>query len=89
MIQLKAFFELFLLCCLLWVLPWWILPFAFSFLLAALKQLIYFSSLISALNYLSFLMEDATRDRYGRRGGGQPDRMLGDREGEQTARKHV
>lgn len=35
------------------------------------------------------LMDDATRDRYGRRGGGQPDRMPGDREGEQTARKHV
>lgn len=81
----QSFFKWYLQCCLLWVLPWWIPPFAFSFLLAALKQLIYFSSLISALNYLGFLTEDTTRDRYGRRGGGQPDRMLGDRKGEQTA----
>lgn len=36
----------------------------FFFLLAALEKLIYFSSLISALNYLNFLVEDATRDRY-------------------------
>lgn len=44
------------------------------FFLAALEKLIYFSSLISALNYLSFLAEDATRDRYGKGGeqGSQP-----------------
>jgi len=52
------------------VLPWWVFLFSFSFFLAALEKLIYFSSLISALNYLSFLAEDATRDRYAREESG-------------------
>lgn len=41
---------------------------SFFFSLAALEKIIYFSSFISALNSVSFLAEDATRDRYGKGG---------------------
>lgn len=71
------------------MLPWWVFLLSCSFSWLLQEKLIYFSSFISALNYLSFLAEDATRDRYGRGGKGQPARMLGDRDEEQTAGKHV